>query len=469
MHDILSRHGVLGSSMESRNSSISQSKDIYINDEVNVVNIIREQIETELVKEEFHENHFRTSYAKLPLLAIIQHLKSESHSSTQYATILTDMVKLFNGKETEELNAINPILMADPLTLLISYTINLYPTPKAIFANLIKMCYNLCLIKHLVLEVAQFSPNEVYAWRKQLVIEDTFDPGNIKHILGLIISKLDEFNLQTDSTRNEQCVDESVLELKMVAATMKFLKGAALLQFHLGNSDLPCSLGPFAVHKSLCDYLGLLKSSTKTPTTCISASNWTITPPEIKALISRLVEGLGCLSQWSKLVRLPVVFSRPRLPTPPSQFSKFLMQYLNVNCVFCNKKPKKAVVCLICGKVMCLIDPANRSIGQISCDGSRVGPLRRHTDQCGGTIGIYFILHDVSVVIVHNGIVNFNWSSIYLDAYNEQDYKLRSGKPLFLSMERFQYLQRIWATGGGPRDLSHESWEWWRRTNFDNY
>ena len=130
MHDILSRHGVLGSSMESRNSSISQSKDIYINDEVNVVNIIREQIETELVKEEFHENHFRTSYAKLPLLAIIQHLKSEAHSSTQYATILTDMVKLFNGKETEELNAINPILMADPLTLLISYTINLYPTPK---------------------------------------------------------------------------------------------------------------------------------------------------------------------------------------------------------------------------------------------------------------------------------------------------------------------------------------------------
>ena len=49
MHDILSRHGVLGS-MESRNSSIPQSKDIYLNDEVNIVNIIREQIETELVK-----------------------------------------------------------------------------------------------------------------------------------------------------------------------------------------------------------------------------------------------------------------------------------------------------------------------------------------------------------------------------------------------------------------------------------
>ena len=73
------------------------------------------------------------------------------------------------------------------------------------------------------------------------------------------------------------------------------------------------------------------------------------------------------------------------------------------------------------------------------CDGNRVGTLKvgpklkvfptlkplfqRHTQLCGGSLGIYFILHDVSVIIVHNGIVNFNWGSVYLDAYNEQDYR----------------------------------------------
>ena len=68
---------------------------------------------------------------------------------------------------------------------------------------------------------------------------------------------------------------------------------------------------------------------------------------------------------------------------------------------------------------------------------------------------------------MHNGTVNFDWSSVYLDAYNEQDYNLRRGKPLFLSEERFQYLERIWATGGGPRDISHETWEHARRQRGD--
>ena len=51
---------------------------------------------------------------------------------------------------------------------------------------------------------------------------------------------------------------------------------------------------------------------------------------------------------------------------------------------------------------------------------------------CGGSLGIYFILHDVSVIIVHNGIVNFNWGSVYLDAYNEQDYRQALNSPTLL-------------------------------------
>ena len=46
--------------------------------------------------------------------------------------------------------------------------------------------------------------------------------------------------------------------------------------------------------------------------------------------------------------------------------------------------------------------------------------------------------------------------SIYLDKYKEDDYRIKRGKPLFLSNERLEYLQKIWATGGGPMDISHE-------------
>ena len=131
------------------------------------------------------------------------------------------------------------------------------------------------------------------------------------------------------------------MNFKLIASTMKFLKGAALLQSHLfEEEELPCTLGPFAVHHSLCDYLGV---SSVSPTTAIP-----------KELIGQLIDGLGVhlsSATWAKISRLPTIFSRPRLLTPPGQFSRFLMKYLNVNCSFCHSKPKKGVVCLICGEV----------------------------------------------------------------------------------------------------------------------
>ena len=42
---------------------------------------------------------------------------------------------------------------------------------------------------------------------------------------------------------------------------------------------------------------------------------------------------------------------------------------------------------------MCLMKGYyNNTPGALACDGARVGPLRRHTEKCGGTIGVFFIL-----------------------------------------------------------------------------
>ena len=130
---------------------------------------------------------------------------------------------------------------------------------------------------------------------------------------------------------------------------MNFVKGASLLQSHLFNETAPI-LGPFAVHKvsfytyqeftklwkTLCEYLGLQTDG------MLSASQWFVPPSKIESLTSSLIAGLGWFSndQWSKIVQLPVLFSRPRLLTPPAQFSKLLMQYVNLNCSFCDRKPK---------------------------------------------------------------------------------------------------------------------------------
>ena len=118
------------------------------------------------------------------------------------------------------------------------------------------------------------------------------------------------------------------------------------------------------------------------------------------------------------------------------------------------------MVCLICGRLLCMYHDYYHDGSRIdepdTCDNPAEGPLKRHTSICGGSIGVFFILHDVTVMVLHNGQVNFNWGSIYLDCYNEEDYKIRRGKPLYLSKERFEYLQQIWASGSGPMDISHQ-------------
>ena len=43
------------------------------------------------------------------------------------------------------------------------------------------------------------------------------------------------------------------------------------------------------------------------------------------------------------------------------------------------------------------------------------------------------------------------WGSIYLDKYEEEDFKIRRGKPLYLSETRFNILEKIWISSAFPR------------------
>merc|ERR1719431_1279118 len=115
-----------------------------------------------------------------------------------------------------------------------------------------------------------------------------------------------------------------------------------------------------------------------------------------------------------KLLSHPLTFNHPRLLTPPNQFSDLLKRYINETCMYCHKKPKKSAVCLICGQALCMIDFRSPPHNKRPCYGNREGTLKRHTRSCGGSLGIYFILHDVFIAVVHNNQVNFEWGSIYL-------------------------------------------------------
>lgn len=81
--------------------------------------------------------------------------------------------------------------------------------------------------------------------------------------------------------------------------------------------------------------------------------------------------------------------------------------------------------------------------------------FRDHIEKCSAGNGIFFVLFDVSILIIRNNMILRRWGSIYLDKYEEEDFKIRRGKPLYLSETRFNILQKIWISSAFPRLTKH--------------
>ena len=176
---------------------------------------------------------------------------------------------------------------------------------------------------------------------------------------------------------------------------MPFLKAASLLQFHLFDDILPSNglkwLGSFSDHKvatplphpyhtptthlphtyhtsstplphydpglynflqSLCEYLSLVPLSTSI--NCISAAIWHVPNPQVPIIISKLITSLPKVflinefsifyfdqDEWLAMSKNSFSFNRPRLLTPPDQYSDFLKRYLGEKCCHCGKRPKE--------------------------------------------------------------------------------------------------------------------------------
>lgn len=54
------------------------------------------------------------------------------------------------------------------------------------------------------------------------------------------------------------------------------------------------------------------------------------------------------------------------------------------------------------------------------------------------------VLKQTSVVVIRDSRRKSRWGSPYLDAHGEEDHELHRGKPLFLSAERYEALEKLW-------------------------
>lgn len=146
-------------------------------------------------------------------------------------------------------------------------------------------------------------------------------------------------------------------------------------------------------------------------------------------------------------------WAQPRLLSLPGRYDELFQYYHSRACSSCHNVPKDPSVCLVCGTLVCLRESCCRQQAHFEAV--------HHSINCGAGTAIYLAVNS-STVIVIRGKRACLWGSVYLDSFGEEDRDLKRGKPLYLSVERYQLLQQQWTT----HSFDHTSRRWvWHKDN----
>ena len=155
-------------------------------------------------------------------------------------------------------------------------------------------------------------------------------------------------------------------------------------------------------------------------------------------------------SVWLNVTnRKKLIFRRESLcrEVLPKKFDKLITDTMNMKCCKTGQSiMEDPTICLICGDVIC-----SRSCKECCVDG--VGPVTRHVINKHKGCGIVLRVSS-SEILLFRGEFCAYYPSLYVDAYGEEDRGLRRGKPLFLSQERFEALNKLHQMKGVAQAVS---------------
>ncbi|KAI8880376.1 hypothetical protein K501DRAFT_224899 [Backusella circina FSU 941] len=138
--------------------------------------------------------------------------------------------------------------------------------------------------------------------------------------------------------------------------------------------------------------------------------------------------------QYLKLF-LPI---RQKLVTLPYRLDELFDESLKRVCLRCNTVPEYSAICLICGQFVC----ARR----FCCTENERGECNIHMRTCGGDIGMYLIIKDCFILLLHRDGGGTVMGAPYLDSHGEPDLFLKRGTPQYLNTKRYEQLQQMWTS-----------------------
>jgi E3 ubiquitin-protein ligase UBR3 len=129
-----------------------------------------------------------------------------------------------------------------------------------------------------------------------------------------------------------------------------------------------------------------------------------------------------------------------RLVELPREFAVLMLRFIarGTQCGVCQSQPAQPALCLLCGRLLCSMARCCASV-----DGE--DEVFRHEAECvrgGRGLGAVLLLRSSVVVLLLGQKRVCLYGSLYLDEHGEEDVNLARGRPLYLSRERFERLDR---------------------------
>ncbi|KAL1733010.1 hypothetical protein EV714DRAFT_205521 [Schizophyllum commune] len=139
----------------------------------------------------------------------------------------------------------------------------------------------------------------------------------------------------------------------------------------------------------------------------------------------------------------PVVYQLARLPAMLDTL--FIDQERTMRCASCKMVPADAALCLLCGTACCLQSDCCKDTE----GGGEHGECNMHMRECGGAIGVFFLVKRCAVLYLYANNGAFT-PSPYLDAHGEMDSSMRRGRRQYLHHARWEDIRKIWLNHGIP-------------------
>ncbi|TFK28429.1 hypothetical protein FA15DRAFT_584399 [Coprinopsis marcescibilis] len=325
-----------------------------------------------------------------------------------------------------------PLLLRDPFTILIE-TAAVAPD---VLKHVLILTYYACLARSVVGLVYILNKTRSYQITQipRRAHEEIF--GDVRMFFMSVVRHSPVF--EHTATLAFETFGEARIEKLLYSFTLPFLRRAAILCRSILPTAFPT---PTFGANPPCEYTRLLKLLGIPPLSDLpnqdtlqnALSGWcahyghTLTLSQIPCVVSLDFPG------FYRLARLPLVLD-----------NMFQVSEKALTCTRCNTIPLDGAVCLLCGTMVCL-----QSGCCVDTDYNNRGECNMHTRECGGMVGIYYLVKRGTLLYLNAGNGTFH-PSPYLDAHGEADLSMRRGRRQYLHFPRFEEVRKVWLNHGIP-------------------